>query len=250
MFPYIESQIWNIGPIPFRTWGTFVAIAYLVATWIAARRARKNGLDEKQVWDLSFWLFVAAFIGARLFHVFFYDPSHYLQFPVDILDPRRPGFAIEGAFIASAGVFTWFMRRRSLNFLAYADTLVWGIPWGCGIGRIGCFLIHDHPGTLSSSLLAVRYPDGQTRHDLGLYLSISGFVIGSIFLLLNFRKRPPGFFFGTFILLDSLSRLWLDGYRVADIRYLGLTPTQWVAIPMIVIGLWLMNLSKVQNVSH
>ena len=35
-------------------------------------------------------------------------------------------------------------------------------------GRLGCTLVHDHVGSRSEFLLAIRFPDG-ARHDLGLY---------------------------------------------------------------------------------
>ncbi|MBP9869738.1 prolipoprotein diacylglyceryl transferase [Patescibacteria group bacterium] len=240
MIPWIESHTWSLGPLTFQTWGTFVALGFLLGGWLAAKRAKTKGLDPKQIWDFVFWIFVAAFVGARLFHVFAYDLDHYLANPLDAIDPRKPGFAIMGGLIGAAFAFLFIVKKRSLDLLAYADVLVWGLPWGCGVGRIGCFLIHDHPGTLSSSFLAVKYPTGETRHDLGLYLSIVGFLIGCVFLLLNRRHRHPGFFFGAFLVLDSFSRLWLDFYRVVDIRYSGLTPTQWAAIPLMALGIWLM----------
>jgi phosphatidylglycerol:prolipoprotein diacylglycerol transferase len=240
VIPWIESHIYYIGPIPLQTWGTFVAAGYLLGAWLAARRAKQKGLDPEIIWNLSFWFFIAAFVGARLFHILFYDPSYYLSHPLAAIDPRAPGFAIYGGFLACAAVFAWFVRRKKLDWMSYGDTFIWGIPWGCGVGRIGCFLIHDHPGTLSPFVLAVKYPDGQTRHDLGLYLSIVGFAIGFCFLLLDRKKRHPGFFMGAFLVLDSLSRFWLDFYRTADVTYFHLTPTQWVTMPLIVVGGWLM----------
>ncbi len=249
MFPYIESHTWSLGPLTFQTWGTLVATGFIVGTWIAAQRAKKNGLNPKLVWDMAFWIFLAAMIGSRVFHVVFYDPMYYLAHPLDALDPRRPGFAIEGGFFASAGVFWYFIQKHKLNFYAYADTLMWGLPWGCGIGRIGCFLIHDHPGTLSNFVLAVKYPDGKIRHDLGLYLSLVGFSIGLIFLaidrLVPKEKRSPLLFLGAFMILDSISRLGLDFLRTVDVRYFGLTPTQWFAFPLIGIGIWLLCYKKV-----
>ncbi len=239
MIPWIESHLIHLGPIPIQTWGTFVAAGFLLGTYLASRRARSKGLDQKIIWDLAFWFFIAAFIGARLFHVLFYDPSYYLAHPIDAINPMRPGFAIEGGFIACALVFAWFVHRKKIDALSYADPFVWGIPWGCGVGRIGCFLIHDHPGTLSHALLAVKYPDGQSRHDLGLYLSLVGFAIGLIFLALDRQKRKPGFFIGAFLILDSTSRLWLDFYRIVDVRYFYLTPTQWLSVPLIALGGWL-----------
>ncbi len=239
MLPWIQSEVFHLGPIPFRTWGTLVAAGFLLGAYLSARRAKQKKLDANHVWNLAFWLFIAAFVGSRIFHVLFYDFNYYLAHPLDAFDPTKPGFAIYGGFLACALVFWWYVKKHALNFIEWADVMVWGIPWGCGIGRIGCFLIHDHPGTLSNSLLAIKYPDGQSRHDLGLYLSLVGFIIGASFLWLNRKPRAPGFWFGTYLALDSLSRIWLDFYRVVDVKYFWLTPTQWVSVPLCAIGLWL-----------
>lgn len=241
MIPWIESHTFFLGPIPLQTWGTFVATGFIVATWIAARRATLKHLDPKLVWDMAFWIFVAAMAGSRLFHVLFYEPGYYLAHPWDAIDPRTPGFAIMGGLLSGAGVVWVYARKKGLDFLAYADTLAWGVPWGCGIGRIGCFLIHDHPGTLTSFALGVKYPDGSVRHDLGLYLSMLGFAIGAAFLFFDRKARRTGFWLGAFLILDGVSRFVLDFLRVVDRRILWLTPTQWTLIATTSLGIFLVT---------
>ncbi len=239
MIPYIESHTFTIGFLTFQTWGTLVALGFALGTYVAWRRAKTKGLDQNHILDLAFWIFIGAFAGARLFHVLFYDPAHYLQYPLDAINPFQPGFAIFGGFIGAVLVSVMYVRRKSLNWMAYADTLVWGLPWGCGVGRIGCFLIHDHPGTLSNSLLAIKYPDGQTRHDLGLYLSLIGFATGLLFIWFNRKQRRPGFWVGSYMIIEALTRFTLDFLRIVDVRYFGLTPTQYLAVPMLIAGGWL-----------
>lgn len=248
MLPYLASTHYQLLGITFQTWGTFVAAGFLVGTWIAMRRAKTKGLDPKRVADLAFWIFLAAMLGSRIFHVLFYDPAYYLAHPLEALDPRQPGFAIFGGFLGAALASWIYIRKYSLDFIRYADVLIWGLPLGCGIGRIGCFLIHDHPGTLSNSLLAIKYPDGQSRHDLGLYLSLIGFATAGLFLWLNRRERHPGFWLGVYMCIEALSRIALDFLRVADARYFALTPTQWLSIPLFAAGAWLIvNKKQKQN---
>jgi len=243
MIPLIELRTINIGPIALQAWGTFVAAGFLFATWLAARRAVAKKLDPKMVWDMAFWIFLAGMLGSRLFHVLFYDPAYYLAHPFDAIDPRAPGFAIMGGIIGGAAAAYLFAKRKKLDFIAYADTLAWGLPWGCGIGRIGCFLIHDHPGTLSSFVLAAKYPDGKTRHDLGLYLSMVGLAIGLTFLLVDHRlekKTRAGFWVGLFLVLDGVIRFSLDFLRTVDRRIWILTPTQWILLASVALGAWLL----------
>jgi phosphatidylglycerol:prolipoprotein diacylglycerol transferase len=146
-----------------------------------------------------------------------------------------------GGFLGAAAVFFFYCQRKSLDWIAYADTLAWGLPWGCGVGRIGCFLIHDHPGTLTHSLLGVKYPDGSVRHDHGLYLSLIGFATGFWFLWLNRKNRRPGFWFGAYMIVEGITRFGLDFLRTVDATYWGLTPTQYLSVPMVLIGIWLVK---------
>jgi phosphatidylglycerol:prolipoprotein diacylglycerol transferase len=237
VIPYLSSETFHFIGIPFRTWGTLVALGYALGTWVAWKRAKSRGLDPRAVIDMAFWIFVAAFIGARIFHVVFYEPTYYLAHPFDAIDPRQPGFAIFGGFIGAFIAFLFIVRRRGLDFLSYADTLIWGLPWGCGVGRIGCFLIHDHPGTLTNFVLGVKYPDEFVRHDLGLYLFLIGFATGGLFLYLNRKQRAPGFWFGAYMAIEGIVRFSLDFLRVQDATYLGLTPTQYLSIPLAVGGM-------------
>lgn len=245
MIPWIESHTYSIGPLVLQTWGTFVAAGFLVATWLAARRARSRGLDPKHAWDMAFWIFIAAMVGARAFHVLFYDPGYYILHPWEAVDPRKPGYASMGGLLATAAVFLWYVRWKRLDWKAYADAFIWGVPWGYGIGRIGCFLGHLHPGTLTSFALGVRYPDGQTRHDLGLYLSIFGFLVGLAFLVLDRKKRRAGFFLGAFLVIDGAGRFLLDFLRIGDVRAYGLTPAQWVLIGTTAIGVWMLRRNRI-----
>ena len=240
MIPYIHSEVYHLFGFQLRTWGTLIAIAYMVGTWMAWRRAKARGLQPDRVLDMAFWIFIAAFIGARLFHVLFYEPQYYWQHPLEAFDLRQPGYAIYGGFIGAAAAFFAYTKRQSLKALEYADVLIWGLPLGCGIGRIGCFLIHDHPGTLTHFVLGVKYPDGSIRHDLGLYLSLVGFATALLFLWLNRKQRAPGFWFGTYMIIEGVVRFLLDFLRVVDVRYVGLTPAQYLSIPLIGVGVWLL----------
>ena len=244
MLPYFGLTTVSLLGIPVQVWGTLVALGYGVGTYVAWRRAKQKGLDPNAVLDLAFWIFIAAFVGSRLFHVLAYNPGYYLAHPLQALDPRTPGYAIFGGFLGAAAVFAWTVYRKKLAFFEYADVLIWGLPLGCGVGRIGCFLIHDHPGTLTNFMLGVRYPDGQTRHDLGLYLSLLGFATALLFLWLNRKPRQPGFWLGVYMLIEGLSRICLDFFRIQDARYLGFTPTQYLSLPLVALGIWCISHSS------
>lgn len=247
MIPYIGAQTYAVFGLHLQVWGTMIALCFIVGTYLAWRRAKQKKQDTEHILNLSFWILLCSFVGSRFVHVFLYEPSYYLAHPLEAIDPRQPGFAIFGGFIGAFFAFYAYVRKHGLAFLEYADTLVWALPWGCGIGRIGCFLIHDHPGTLTHFMLGVRYPDGQVRHDLGLYLSLIGFATGGLFLLLNRKQRNSGFWFGTYMLIEGIVRFGLDFLRVNDTRYFGLTPTQYLAVPLALLGLWFIRRAHLKH---
>ena len=116
----------------------------------------------------------------------------------------------------------------------YIEQGFYALPLGIGIGRIGCFLIHDHPGTLTHFFLGVKYPDG-VRFDLGLLESILGFILFIVFYFL-FKKLIKvrfGLVAGLSMASYAVVRFLFDFLRATpdfpggDLRYLSLTPAQW-----------------------
>jgi phosphatidylglycerol---prolipoprotein diacylglyceryl transferase len=242
MIPYFQFTSIPLGPITIQVWGLMVAMGILAATWVAAKMAIRRGQDPKIIWDLSVWVIVGAFIMARVFMVI-YEPTYYLSDPLEFFRIWHGGFSVMGGFLGATIAGLWFFRRKKVDVHAYADTAIFGLPVGLFIGRIGCFLIHDHPGTLTDFALGVKYPDG-VRHDHGLYLSLNGLVLFLLFLWLTRRGVKTGTYIVVFLIWYGVVRFFLDFLRatngpIVDTRYFSLTPAQYMALVMVGGGVWM-----------
>lgn len=236
MIPFFQYNAILFGPVVLQVWGMCVAAGIVAATLLAVRLARKYVLPEEPILDMIIWALVGAFLMARVFHVVFYNLSYYLQNPLEVFAFWHGGMSSLGGFFGALLTLYIFAKVRHFTLKElwpYFDILSVALWLGWGIGRIGCFLIHDHPGTLTHFVLSVQYPGG-ARHDLGLYESILGFVLFGVFMLAFkplIKKR-----WGLVTVLSSLcyaiARFFLDFLRATDLpnsdaRYAMFTPAQW-----------------------
>ncbi len=238
MIPYLALTTFSIGPLTLHAWGLLVALGFLFGAFIAARLAKQRGDDASIIWDMLTWVAIAGMVGGRLGHVLFYDPGYYGAHLAEIFEIWKGGLSIYGGFILASITGIFYLRYRKVDLLRYADIVAFGMPFGMWIGRIGCFLIHDHPGTATHFLLGVQYPDGVIRHDLGLYESINAFVLAMLFLWLSRRQRPIGMYLAVFSIWYGATRFGMDFLRVVDIRYFGFTPGQYFSIVLFGIGIF------------
>ncbi len=250
MIPFIGLKTISLGPLTIQVWGLMVALGILAGTATAARLAKRRGLDASVVWDVAVWITVASMIGGRLFHVVFYDPATYLADPLQIVEIWKGGMSMFGGLVGATIAALWFLRRKKLDLLVYADTLCHGLPIGIGIGRIGCFLIHDHPGTLTHFVLGTTFPDGSVRHDLGLYESLYGFALAIVFALLAKRNAKPPTYLVVFLSAYGIFRFLADFLRIVDTRYFGLTPAQFLSVVMVGGAIVLSLRAKRSNLSR
>ncbi len=241
MIPYIESTTIHLGPIVLQTWGLFVALGILVAIRIASVRAKRLGWNHRELFEAIFWILLAGLLGAKFFAIVAYESALLAAHPWQVLDPRYPAWSMFGGWIGAFIAFWVKAHFYRWHVLSYADVLAFGLPWGVAIGRLGCFFIHDHPGTQTSFFLGVLFPDGIVHHDLGLYLALIGLATGLLFLALNRRPRKPGFWLGLFAVIEGVSRFFLDFLRIHDTTYAGLTPAQYLSVPLMIAGIWLLR---------
>ncbi|MCX6780317.1 MAG: prolipoprotein diacylglyceryl transferase [Candidatus Magasanikbacteria bacterium] len=245
MIPYFQANAFAIGPITIQVWGLMVSLGMLAGLVVAYKYARQYFLSEQVILDLAVWSIIGGFIMARVFHVVFYAPDYYILHPSEVVYFWQGGASSIGGFVGAALAIYIFakIKKFSLNeLLPYFDVMAMGLWIGWAIGRIGCFLIHDHLGTLSHSLLAVKFPDG-ARFDLGLLDSILALFI-FVVCLLSFKKLVKiryGLVSKISFMIYAAARFGLDFLRASDLaqsdmRYYHLTPAQWGMI-VIFLGL-------------
>lgn len=243
MIPFFTYRTIPIGPLNLQVWGLLVALGIILSLWLGRRRAVRLGLDGTAWLDMSAWSLVAGVVGARLLYVIAYQPEFFVSTPQAIFRLWDGGMSAFGAFIG-AGLAWWlYCRRQGLPTLSYLNVAAFVMPWGYAVGRIGCFLIHDHIGLVNRSWLAVDFP-GAAKLDIGLLHVLLGLGIGIAFLIVDRqakgRERP---YFFLLLAVYGAARFALDFLRYWDApfverRYAKLTPAQYLSLPAMVAGFY------------
>jgi len=129
------------GTLTLRWYGLLFASGFLISQQILYYIFRKEGKPTTDVDTLTVYMVVATIIGARLGHVFFYEPERYLANPVDIIKVWEGGLASHGAAIAIL-IALWLYARKKKpgqNFLQTLDRIVILVALTGALIRIGNF---------------------------------------------------------------------------------------------------------------
>lgn len=236
MIPFFQFHHFLIGPLTIQVWGLFVATGVLSAVYIGRKLTNKYLLSEDVFLDVAVWTLFSGLIFGRVFHVVFYNPDYYLTYPGEILAFWHGGSSSLGGFFGAIfGAYMFYKIRgfKMKDFYPYLDISVVSLWLGMAIGRLGCFMIHDHPGILTNFFLAVKFPGG-ARLDMGLMEALFN---GLIFIIFYFNfdkliKKRWGISAIYSAMVYSVMRFLLDFLRArdiegSDVRYAFLTPAQW-----------------------
>ncbi len=243
MLPWFQFTVINLGFIPIRVWGLFVALGILVSLFLIKNRAKKLKMDLQSVLDHAFFCVLFGFIMARLFHIFFYEPMFYFRNPVEVFAIWHGGFSSFGGFVGGVIGFFWYAKRKHIGrvfFWKLGDIFAFSGVFGWIVGRVGCVMIHDHMGRPCNCLFSIQSPDGP-RLEMAILEILFLLPLAVYFFLTRNQKRADGWYVSVVAVYYGLLRLILDFFRAtdipgADIRYFGLTPAQYVAIVMIIAG--------------
>lgn len=243
MIPYLQLPSLPLGPFTLEPFGIFVALGVWVASRLAMREAKREGLSPTPILDFSFWALLSGVVVAHWVHLFFYHPEELARYgPLQILRVWD-GLSSTGGALGGVIAAAIFFKRRRVSFWAYSDALALGTAVGWGIARVGCAAVHDHPGVRTRFFFAVAFPDGP-RHDLGLDDALLLFSISALIWLCRSRGWLKGVRLALLALLYGAGRFGLDFLRArypdvpyADARYAGLTPAQIACVALVLYGL-------------
>ncbi len=236
MLPYIHLLYITLGPVKIFTWGFFVSLGFLIALLILIKKYPA----EKNIFiDTLLYVLLGAIIGARLFFLLFYTPEISAALK-DFYKIWQGGMSSFGGFFGGFAAIYFYARAKKINLYILLQKVVFVLPLGLAISRIGCYLINDHPGVKTiASPLSVAYPGGP-RFDLGLLLFVFNAMLFAYFVL----KPRKTLYLESFLIIYGIGRFLLDFLRVGEPQYYGLIPSQYGSILMIGAGLYLIKYYK------
>jgi len=259
----------HIGPFDLRWYSLAYLAGIFVGYWYLLKLLKRPGapMGRRHADDLVFYAALGVIFGGRLGYVLFYNLGEYLRHPIEILKLWDGGMSFHGGVIGtSLGIF-YFARKEKLNWLRIHDYVACCVPFGLFFGRLANFINQELWGAVTNVPWAVRFVEldqfgqrvlGPPRHPSQLYEAIlEGIVLFSILALMFWRTKAryePGKLVGTFIFFYGIFRFGIEFIREPDSQLVKFAQAthlhmgQWLSLPMIFGGLYLMATAKKRRV--
>ena len=286
-FPYVSDALnFYLGTnlrLPIATFGTFVALAILIAARITTHevtRLQGSGafdrpssgaasfLPSDTIGKLTVVAVLAGMLGAKLFDAI-ERADELLSDPLGVLFSTG-GFSIYGGLLVGGAAGALLVRRQSISLVPMLDSFAPALALGYAIGRLGCQFSGDGDWGKQAAmeLKPTWLPDwwwAQTYDNnvLGIVIPNPGvyptplyeaFASFALFLLLwSFRKRlkTPGVPFSLYLIFSGLQRLLIEKIRI-NIEYsifgIEITQAQLISIALIIVGS--IGILKISQFSH
>jgi len=260
-------MIWDISPIAYsfalgeyqiniRWYGLFFASTFLYGILIFRYMFRREGRPPDEAYDLALFVIFGTVLGARLGHVLLYNPQFYFSHPLKILAVWEGGLASHGAV---AGILTgvWLYSRQATrqSFLYVCDRIVMAVPFSGCLIRTGNFFNSEILGTPTEVPWAVVFArvDPLPRHPVQLYEALCYLAIFAIQLRYYLKRGdagPEGYLFGRFFVFIFGARFFMEFFKEEQAAFASgwpLTMGQWLSIPAVLVGVFLIWRSGQQD---
>lgn len=243
----------KFGALEIRSYGFFVALGFLAGILITLIYAGREKISRQAILDLAIYTIISSIAGARLFYVIG-QWDFYRANPLEIIMVQNGGLVFLGGLLLALATVYFYARAKKVPLLNLLDAITPGTTLGYAIGRIGCFLNGCCFGLPTKLPWGVIFPKGSLAeaycpdlplHPTQLYSSLAMLLAFLALVWLYRKKKFDGQIIFLGLIFYSVYRFLVEFFRYSPVRWLHLTPSQWVVIPLFIFGVWgLAYLSK------
>jgi phosphatidylglycerol:prolipoprotein diacylglycerol transferase len=243
-------------------WYSLAYIAgILIGWWYLLKLIAQPGapMARRHADDLVFYATLGIILGGRIGYVVFYAPEMFLH-PLRVLRLWDGGMSLHGGVIGTMIALWLFARRHKLQLLRIYDYVACCAPFGLFFGRLANFVNGELWGRPTDVAWAIVFPRtaafglDPARHPSQLYeAALEGALLFVILYVLFWRTKAryqPGKLLGVGMLCYGVARFAVEFFREPDAqlvefaRATGLHMGQWLCLPMIFLGIFLILTAK------
>jgi phosphatidylglycerol:prolipoprotein diacylglycerol transferase len=241
---------------------------------LAARRARRAGLDPGQVIDMGFWVLIAGVVGARVWYLVQYADRIFAdKSGIDVLkaaiNVSQGGLVLYGGLLCGAAAYFLLCYRYQIHPLRLADIATPPLFVGIGFGRIGCLLNGCCYGDRCELPWAITFPKGSVTweamvqrglldpaspatfplHPTQIYSSIDAFLLAWVTAAFYPRRRHDGETLALGCILYAITRFTIEYLRGDEPGQwgTGLTISQLASVGILTTGLALLMFLSIRR---
>ncbi len=254
-----HSEIaFSVFGLPIRWYALAYLAGIFLGYWYLLKLIAQPGapMARRHADDMIFYAMLGIILGGRLGYVLFYNLESYLKDPAGIFRLWDGGMSLHGGVLGVLIAIWYVTRKEKLSFLRFCDYIACTIPFGLFLGRLANFVNGELWGRITDVPWAIIFPRGgvEPRHPSQLYeAGLEGIVMMAVLAFLFWRtdaRYKPGFLVGMASIIYGISRFVVEYFREPDVQRMnvveatGLSMGQWLTVPMILIGLWLVLTAK------
>jgi phosphatidylglycerol:prolipoprotein diacylglycerol transferase len=262
----LDPAVFRIGFFTLRWYSLAYITGIMIGWWYMLRLIAQPGapMARRHADDLVFYATLGIILGGRIGYVLFYAPE-MLTRPLSIFRLWDGGMSFHGGAIGTSIGMIWFARKHGLNWLRIHDYVSCVVPFGLFFGRLANFVNGELWGKPTDVPWAIVFdrtvPIGvpePARHPSQLYeAGLEGillFVVLWFFFWRTDSRYAPGKLTGIFVMGYGLVRIFVEFFREPDSQLrdfaqaTGLHMGQWLCIPMILAGGYLIATAKGRRV--
>jgi phosphatidylglycerol:prolipoprotein diacylglycerol transferase len=248
----------SIGPLDIR-WYSLAYIAGIVIGWwymLKLLAQPEAPMERRQADDLIFYATIGVILGGRMGYAIFYAPE-MLVHPLQLLSLWDGGMSFHGGALGVSLGIILFARRYGLSWLRLHDYVACCVPFGLFFGRLANFVngeLWGKPADLAWAIVFPRSGDGLARHPSQLYeAGLEGIALFALLAFLFWgtdARRRPGLLVGAFLIGYGIARFTVEFFREPDAQLVefaartGLHMGQWLTVPMMLGGVWLVATAR------
>ncbi len=248
----------SIGSFELKWYSLAYLVGILLGYWYMGKLLKQPGapMAQRHADDLMLYSTLGIILGGRLGYVLFYRPDLF-ETPLEVFKVWEGGMSFHGGLLGVMLAIGYLVWRNGLSYLRVGDYVACVVPFGLLFGRLANFVnaeLWGRPTDVAWAVIFPTDPAGLPRHpsqlyEAGLEGALLAIILAVLFWKTNVRHRP-GFLGGVFLAGYGASRFFVEYFRNPDQHLIefaertGMSMGQWLTVPMIAIGLYLMISSR------